>query len=141
MGGGNFGHGYRQYQLDITTSAGAFNSWKIAKEMIFEGIRTKHYSNLPSRLECSYAFLTSEDALNGFTPGQGLFVFEVEIKDPLAPSHIGDLTLLSSTNNPAFSDPFIPWVENTAHEYLSGRTPQVPELLTLSPIKVMQRIA
>ncbi len=141
LGGGNFGRGYREYCYDINTSQGAFNGWKIAKEVIFEIIRAKHYPTLPSRLECSYAYLTHEAALSGFVPNQGLFAFEVEVKDLLAPSHIGDFTLLNSENNPGASEPFIPWVENTAHTYWSGHAPQVPELLTLSAIKVVRRIA
>lgn len=140
LGAGHFGQGYRQYPYDINTREGAFNGWKIAKEMIFENIRSRHYPSLPSRLECSYAYLTRADALSGFQPGQGLFVFEVIPVDPLAPSHIGDFLLLSSTNVPAATDTFIPWAESAAHSYWSGHSPQLPELLTLSPLRVVQRI-
>jgi hypothetical protein len=141
LGGGNFGRGYREYCYDVYTSQGAFNGWKIAIEVIFETIRAKHHPNLPSPPECSYAYLTRGVALNGFAPDQGLFAFEVEVKDLLALSHIGDFTLLNSENKPGASEPFIPWVENTAHTYWSGHAPQVPELLTLSAIKVVRRIA
>lgn len=141
LGAGHFGRGYRRYPYDINSQQGAFNGWKIAKEMIFESIRTQCYPSLPSRLECSYAYLTRADALDGFTPGQGLFAFEVILEDPLAPSHIGDFLLLSSRNAIPVREPYIPWVESIAHSYWSGRSPELPELLTLSPLKVMRRIA
>lgn len=140
LGAGHFGRGYRRYPYDISSPQGAFNGWKVAKELIFERVRTQSYPLLPSRLECSYAFLNREDALRDFSPGNGLFAFEVLLTGPLAPSHVGDFSLLSSTNSPSNSDPFIPWAEAIAHSYWSGQAPQLPELLTLSPIKVIRRI-
>jgi len=141
LGGGNFGRGYRQYPYDINTPLGAFNGWKVAKEMIFESIRVKHYPSLPSHFECSFAYVAREDALKGFESERGLFAFEVQLVSLNTPSHIGDFTILSSTNNPDISEPFIPWVEANAHLYWAGFSPRVPELLALSPLRVVRRIA
>lgn len=141
LGAGHFGAGYRQYPYDISNPIGAFNGWRIAKEMIFERVREQHYANLPSRLKCSYAYVNRADALHNLAPGQGLFAYEVAIADPGADRHIGDFTLLSSTNVIPTNAPFIPWAEATAHAYWSGQSPALPELLTLSPIEVLKRIA
>ncbi len=141
LGAGHFGAGYRTYPYDVSGPQGACNGWKIAKEMIFESVREQNYGLLPSRLRCSYAYVNKWDALTNFVSGQGLFAHEVVIVDELAPRHVGDFSLLSSTNAVPTNSPFIPWAEATAHAYWVGQNLKIPELLTLSPIKVLKRIA
>jgi hypothetical protein len=109
--------------------------------MIFESIRDQHYPKLPSRLRCSYAYVNKSDAFHNFVPGNGLFAYEVVVADPIADKHIGDFSLLSTTNVIPTNAPFVQWAESTAHAYWSGQSPSLPELLTLSPIMVLKRIA
>ncbi|SIO57771.1 DUF2441 domain-containing protein [Paraburkholderia phenazinium] len=139
LGGGHFGAGYRNYVFDDGSQQGALNGWKLARELILERVRQEQFANLPSRFDCSFAYLDKATASHNISPS--LFLHEVELVDPNAIRHIADFNAINYGTGYPRNESFLDWAEKIAHVYWSGRDIAVPELLTLSPLRVRGRVS
>jgi hypothetical protein len=128
---GNWGRILRTY------SQQSGNAWTLVRELVYELIRREHFPTKPSRFDCLF-LCTSEAGLSEFRnrTGRRLDIgYEVELVDPQAVSHAGDWTL---PNLQASND--VPSLEKRALQYWQGHNIVQPELATLSPIRIVQRL-
>jgi Protein of unknown function (DUF2441) len=105
----------------------------LARELVFELIRVRHFLQKPSRFESLFVCLSEVD-LNEFrtTANRRLDLgYEVKLVDPEALSHLGDWTLPNMQNTDDVSV-----FEKRATLYWQGNTIVKQELITLSPIKI-----
>ncbi|MBN9115329.1 MAG: hypothetical protein J0I36_08555 [Pandoraea sp.] len=136
LGGGHFGDGFKDYVFNDQSQAGALQGWRLASELIVEDVRKRFFPDRPSRLKCSFAWVRQSDAEMNLPVG--LFVHEVRLQDPNAPVFVADFTLMSAASRFATSDTFISLSEAVAHKYWTGGSPQLAEVLTLSPLVVVK---
>ena len=113
------------------------NTWIIlVRELVYEHVRREQFPSKPSRLDCLLLCM-SEDDLSEFRAASGRsldYRYEVELVNPLARSHLGDLTLtgVKSTDNVAA-------IERSASLYWQGTSITKPELATHSPVWIRRR--
>ncbi|HET7832317.1 MAG TPA: DUF2441 domain-containing protein [Gallionella sp.] len=129
---GNWGRILRTY-----TPQSPQNPWLLTRELAFELARIKNYPNKPSRLDCLFICLNEGD-LNEFRTASNRpfdLMYEVELVNPDAPSHIGDWTIanIQSTDN-------ISIFEDRANAYWQDNNAIKQEFLTLSPIRITRII-
>lgn len=111
----------------------------LARELAFESVRASEFPELPSRLSCAFAFETLDHAnqykgkLSPWNP-----LYEVELIDATAPQHRAAFNLVQF---PGDQTEFLPVVAAWAHKYWRGEEIQVPELLTMSPLRVKQLVS
>ena len=127
---GNWGRILRTY-----TPQSAPNHWLLTREVAYELVRVRSFPQKPSRFESIFLYL-SENDLNEFraSANRGLDLgYEVELVDPSASSHLGDWTLpnMQNTDN-------LPVFESRATLYWQGTNIVKPELVTLSPIRIIR---
>ncbi len=138
LGGGNFGRGYDKYVMDTRTVLGAENGWKLASEMIVEVVRLTQYPSMPSRLTCSFAYPNEQEAR--LTMSGSMFLHEVELVDPLKPCHTLSRDLMSAVNRMPQGVLFAPEVRKVAAQYWSSSGGAFPEVITESPLRVVQHL-
>lgn len=135
---GNYGRMLRFYRND-----GSNQGWKLATEMAFEAHRASSFPALPSRLDACFAFVDLASAIAGKPRlgGDWNLLYEVEMADEGASTHIGDFDLISRcyASNP--HDGFMQTVQDAAQSYWRGRPGiAIRELLTSSGLRVIRRI-
>ena len=114
------------------------NTWIIlVRELVYEHVRREQFPTKPSRLDCLLLCM-SEDDLSEFHAASGRrldYRYEVELVNPLARGHLGDLTLtgIKPTDDVAA-------IERSASLYWQGTSIAKPELATLSPIWITRRL-
>lgn len=109
------------------------NPASIAREAILEDIRRREFGAKPSRLEAAFAcptLVVAEQYRAKHAP-TGL-IYRVELVDPTAQSHTGDHELYLQ----GFVG--IDGMESLARRYWSSESIGAPELLILSPLKVIE---
>lgn len=116
-------------------ATGKSNAWMLAREMAFEAVRALQFPDLPSRLSAAFTFETVEDA----NRCQGEFaaastLYEVELVSADSPSHRAGFNLIGF---PKEGEPFLPVVTRLAERYWRGEAIEIPEVLTLSPLRVV----
>jgi uncharacterized protein DUF2441 len=125
---GNWGRILRTY-----TPQSSPNAWILTRELVWEVVRLRSFPDRPSRFEAIFLCLSEKD-LNEFSAAAGRrldLAYEVELVDPSAGSHTGDLTLtnIQNTDSPAV-------FEQRATQYWQGTNIVKPELITVSPIRI-----
>jgi hypothetical protein len=135
---GNFGRILNSYKVPIT----ADNAIMLARELAFETVRATKWKELPSRFSSCFVFETLNDVItyqHEFTPWNA--IYEVKILDENTPVHRGDFNLVKF---PALQQgqiyAFMEWAIRTAESYWHGEEIGTPELLTTSPISVVQMV-
>ena len=114
------------------------NTWIIlVRELVYEHVRRDQFPTKPSRLDCLLLCM-SEDDLSEFHAASRRrldYRYEVELVNPLARGHLGDLTLtgIKPTDDVAA-------IERSASLYWQGTSIAKPELATLSPIWITRRL-
>lgn len=121
---GNWGRIKRQYEE---------NALAIAREAILEDVRKREFGASPSRLESAFACptLNSAEQFRAKHARTGL-IYKVELVDPTAPIHAGDHELYLQ----GFVG--INGMEELARRYWRGEGLGAPEVLTLSPLRVVK---
>lgn len=136
---GNWGRLLRRYENDTTPGRNLFgNAWILARELTFENVRLREFSSLPSRWECSYSLTTEADARvyqQRTDPPQAQVLHRVQLVDASLPSHIGAIDM---TNYPPPCVSFMETTEHRSRMYWSGQGDGLKELLSLSPLKVVE---
>lgn len=121
---GNWGRIKRQYEE---------NALALLREVSFEAVRAAEFPTLPSRL--TVAFVCTSEASAAVYRGKharaGL-LYEVELVDPSAPSHVADHEL--------FVQGFvgIDGANDLARRYWRGESLGFPEMLTMSPLRILR---
>lgn len=109
------------------------------RERIFEEVRLRSFSNLPSRMKSNFLFESLEQAKafkNNETGRYLDILYEVEIIDHGKPQFRGDLNVFHWPPTPFF----LKEIDNMAYKYWQGENIQYPEILTESPIKIISKI-
>lgn len=131
---GNFGRIINSYRTDRG------NPWVLARELVFELVRKESWAHLPSRLNCSFLFMSLEaahagfDALNGELMGNR--IYRAELVEPDAPSHVADFSLVRLPQGTEFLHPMM----TIAERYWRGDQIAAPEYLTTSPIRLLEPV-
>ncbi|WP_218972768.1 DUF2441 domain-containing protein [Neopusillimonas maritima] len=122
------------------------NGWMLARELIMERVRLQVAPHLPSRLNCCFLFTSDVAAFHGAADlTTGLLapcIYKVELVNPSAPSCFGDYDTVRTIDEKRFFES----VTQVAQQYwASASTGQLregclPEFLTLSPVRVVQKI-
>ena len=134
---GNYGRMLGTYRNDNGP-----NGWKLATELALETRRARDFSALPSRLSCCFAFLdvasalATRDRLGGLTN----ILYEVELADDDASSHIGDFDLISRCYIPRPDLAFLQTIEDVGTTYWRGKPGGTRELLTNSGLRVVRQV-
>jgi hypothetical protein len=139
---GNWGRMLRRYENDTAIPGNLFgNSWILAREMRFEVIRLKHFPDKPSRLDCAFCCYTIDEARayqnGGADRPKVLLLHRVELVDPSLPSHTATIELV---NFPPPNTSFLDVTEQRAMAYWGGAMQGTRELLTLSPLRIVENI-
>lgn len=127
---GNWGRIIRRYTQNQI-------NWAIAvREVTFESIRLAEYPQKPSRMEAAFVFEDIETVRTHIqkhsTHG---VIHRVELTDNTVPTHRADYKLLDF---PDPNTPLIPWCEEISRKYWKSQDIQVPEVVTLSPLRILE---
>jgi hypothetical protein len=139
---GNFGRLLRRYPHRPAVPNGTvFGSpWIIARELALELVRVERFPDRPSRMACSFA-LEDEGAAERYRlkndPNRLQVLHRVEITDPSLPIHLGALNFIAF---PA-EDTFIDGARLLAECYWRGEGEGDREVITASPLRVIDRLA
>lgn len=130
---GNWGRMLRTYNLREGS-----RWWLPLREFIFEAVRSQQFPALPSRLEAFFACENEAD-LRKFMVGRPMDIgYEVELTDPSQPFHKGCLNEFEFPNN---GSPILQHdIEERARRYWSGTNIANPEIVTLSPARILRRL-
>jgi hypothetical protein len=109
------------------------NALSLLRESILDDIRRRKFSHKPSRLDAAFGCPTLVDAeqYRSRHASTGV-IYRVELVDPGAPSHQGDHELYLQ----GFTG--IDGMEDLARRYWKGESLGGPELLTLSPLRILE---
>lgn len=109
------------------------NPLSIAREAILEDVRRREFVAKPSRLEAAFVCQTLVEAeqYRAKHAPTGL-IYRIELLHPTALSHVGDYELYLQ----GFSG--IEGMEELARRYWRSENLGTPELLTLSPLRVIE---
>lgn len=127
---GNWGKQYESYDPKKTPPG---NWLMLARDLLFEKIRIEYFKDKPSRLKCAFLFETLLESNTFLTKCNRLNErqYEVELIDPLSPSHVGDYTLCCWKDDCTYKD-----MEKIAADYWVGQNIVGREFLTLSAFKI-----
>jgi len=128
---GRWGQTLRTYNRRFTPH------WQLVRELVYEVVRLRQFSDKPSRLEALFV-CSSERDLRDFQQSTGRdneLVYEVALVDPTLPNHTGDLDFVNTLEYDTVSD-----LEERALRYWEGQVLTKPEIATLSPAKIVRRI-
>lgn len=141
---GNWGRILRRYENDTAIPGNLFGSaWVLARELRFEVIRLKEFTEKPSRLECAFCCLSVEEARiyqnSGADRAKVLLLHRIELVEPELPQHIAALDYVKW---PPPNSSFLDVTEQLARTYWTGHVPEgaTRELLTLSPLRIVENI-
>lgn len=126
---GNWGRMLKNYQIGS-------NLFLITREAIFEEVRLKNFPSKPSRLD-SIFLCEDKQAIEIFKNETGRrfdITYEVELIDQTQPFHRG------SWKMPLTNDHSIFHVYELAHAYWEKPTSADTEIVTTSPIKIIQQV-
>lgn len=135
---GNYGRVIRCYPHD----GQAANGWKLAVELAFESQRLVMDRELPSRLDSCFVFEDVHQA-HAMKASMGFhfnLLYEVELVDANARVHRADLGLINACYRSEPNRLFWDKVHDAACSYWSGAIGTIPELLTLSPIRILREV-
>ncbi len=130
---GNWWRILRTYKVGAQT-----NTWLLVRELIFEQVRNKYYPEKPSRLE-SIFLCPNEEKIKEFrvSTNRNLdIIYKVELLDSDKPTHISDWTLANFQNEDDYQS-----FEDKAKKYWEAKEINNTEVITLSKIKIIERIA
>jgi hypothetical protein len=119
-----------------------FHGWnhhQAAREMMLESARINGHADKPSRLKCCFAFLTIEEA-DRFRP-MGFdthILYRVALADHAAATFTADTALCTFDGTPRIDWGNAYW--NGVTEIGQTRPPHVREVLTLSPLKILEQV-
>ncbi|QRM44934.1 DUF2441 domain-containing protein [Rhizobium sp. BG4] len=116
------------------------NGWIIARELLFEGVRTHMFPDKPSRLSSSFAFRTKVEADRYQQANDGNLLnvlHEVEIADRALPQHEGRLRHLDW---PEQGVPFLDPTRLKAMQYWQGIGNGDAEIVTASPLRILRAL-
>jgi hypothetical protein len=109
------------------------NPLALLRESVLDDIRRREFADKPSRLDGAFACPTIVDAEQYRAKhAPACIIYKVELIDPTAPTHNGDHELYLQ----GFTG--IDGMEDLARRYWRGETLGGPEVLTLSPLRVME---
>ena len=112
----------------------------LVREFVFEQVRLLTAATKPSRLAGAFIFETAEFAIAmAKRKGRRDIGYVVRLVDADAPIHRAGFNLVHDT--PVADEPAIPWWENRARAYWAGEEIKIPELVTLSPLRIVRRLA
>jgi Protein of unknown function (DUF2441) len=141
---GNWGRMLRRYENDTSIPGNLFGSaWVLARELRFEVVRLKEFSDKPSRLECAFCCLSIDEARayqnSGADRPKVLLLHRVELVDPTLPRHVAAIDYVKW---PPPNSSFLDVSEQLAKQYWIGHVPEgaARELLTLSQLRVVENI-
>lgn len=129
---GNWGRIIRTYTPQTSP-----NAWLFIRELIFEEVRKKFFTEKPSRFH-SLFLCPDEEGIKEFKKVNNRtldIVYEVEILDERLPSHSGDWSLFSIQNN----DNYLTFSDR-AKLYWSGENITKQEFVTVSSIKIIKKV-
>jgi hypothetical protein len=112
--------------------------WLLGADMTFETIRLKEFPNLPSRLAAAFVFDSLDHANNhmySITPTNCLY--RVELVDPNAATHRG---CMNQIKVPGDGIAMLPELIRKARVYWSAKEIEVPEVITLSPLRIVELV-
>ena len=109
------------------------NAVSVAREAILEEIRRREFSAKPSRLEVAFVCptLVAAEQYRAKHAVTGI-IYKVELVAPSAQSHAGDHELYLQ----GFAG--IDGMEAIARRYWNGESMGAPEVLTMSPLRVIE---
>ena len=112
------------------------NAWTLARELIYEQVRQEHFSSKPSRFDALFLCFSEVEAekFRSSTSRPFDLIYEVELMEPTAPTHIGNWALINWNQNDN-----IETLKVQAHAYWLGSDLTNRELVTSSPAKVVRR--
>lgn len=109
------------------------NAASLLRETILEDIRRREFTSKPSRLDVAFACPTLVDAEQYRAKhAPTALIYKVEIVEPGAGSHAGDYELCVQ----GFVG--IDGMEELARRYWKGETLGGPEIITMSPLRVIE---
>lgn len=133
---GNWGRMLKRYHVNNNMI-----DWKMARELVFEQIRSASFAAKPSRLDACFALPTSDDAQKYRQHNDTNFLqvlHEVEVVDQTSPTHVAALSYTSFAGNP-----FLDSQRMAALSYWrsdAGDPAQGNEIVTTSALRVLKAI-
>lgn len=113
------------------------NPWLLVRELVFENIRKEEFPDKPSRFDAAFVLESIDDLKRFIETNNRTFdlKYKVELVHPDKDSHKGCCVVqdIGSTDS-------ITSFEEKARKYWSGNEIQLPEVVTLSSLKIVQRI-
>jgi len=110
----------------------------LLREMTFEKVRLEHYSNRPSRFDCSFVCPTIESANHFLKSSHRPFdlMYEVEFTDPNVSQFETDWSIIKAIENLTLDQ-----VERLAHQYWNPQNVSIAnrEILAMSDIRILKR--
>jgi hypothetical protein len=107
----------------------------LIREVVFEKVRLELFSAKPSRLHCVFACESLQDARQFQGTGRTLdLIYRVNLVDPDALIHRGCLSYLDVQGD----GDTLGVVEQKAERYWEANEVQRPEILTMSPLKILE---
>lgn len=110
--------------------------WLPLREYAFELVRSKEFKDLPSRLVAAFVCETEADMKKFMANGRSFDMpYEVELVEPSLPFHRGCLTAFDNANAGTLNQ-----LEERARVYWQGTNILFPELITMSPLRIIRRL-
>jgi hypothetical protein len=111
--------------------------WLPLRELMFENIRLKEFPAKPSRFASTFLCESIEDAIAFRNATSRYFdlLYEISLVNPELQKHRGCLSLFDNANQGNLID-----LENRARNYWTGTNIQKPELISISPIRILRNI-
>lgn len=111
----------------------------LVRELVYEQVRLGAAPTKPSRFAAVFIFETAELAIAmAKRKGRRDIAYAVRLADPRAPTHRAGFNLVHDA--PPADEPALPWWENRARAYWAGEEINIPELLTLSALRIIRRL-
>lgn len=107
------------------------------REYVLELIRTRSFSDRPSRFACAFYCINEQDARR-FARENGMranILYQIKLVEPDAGSFVTDWTFYGMSDDHSMQD-----LEKLAHCYWRGESPPNPEILTLSPMRIVKML-
>lgn len=134
---GNWGRLLSRYESPAEPGQKVFgNPWVLARELVFEAVRVESFSAKPSRFSSTFALVSEEQAL-AYRTRYNLKLKQVlhraELVDPASPLHAGIVS-----DWPPGGMPFLAPMRAKAVDYWSGRGEGITEILSASPLRILE---
>jgi hypothetical protein len=130
---GNWGRLLRMYNLREPQML-----WLPFRESIFEAVRSQQFPSLPSRLDAFFACESEADLKKLMLARPTDIGYEVELTDPSQPFHRGCMNEIEfPTGNMTIR---LQDIQERAGRYWDGSNVTTPEIVTLSPARILRRL-